>query len=54
MKAFGLDYETLRRVNPKLITSSTRLMGQTAAIDVRGRWQPGRRNCGLLRDHRLA
>ncbi len=34
MKAFGLDYETLRRVNPKLIMLSTCLMGQTGPLSM--------------------
>jgi crotonobetainyl-CoA:carnitine CoA-transferase CaiB-like acyl-CoA transferase len=32
MKAFGLDYATLRGVNPKLIMLSTCLMGQTGPL----------------------
>jgi crotonobetainyl-CoA:carnitine CoA-transferase CaiB-like acyl-CoA transferase len=32
MKAFGLDYETLRAVNPDLIMLSTCLMGQTGPL----------------------
>ena len=32
MKAFGLDYETLREVNPNLIMLSTCLMGQTGPL----------------------
>ncbi len=32
MKAFGLDYETLRQVNPKIIMLSTCLMGQTGPL----------------------
>jgi len=32
MKAFDLDYETLRQVNPKIIMLSTCLMGQTGPL----------------------
>ena len=32
MKAFGLDYETLRGINPSLIMLSTCLMGQTGPL----------------------
>ncbi len=33
MKAWGLDYETLRQVNPRLIMVSTCLMGQTGPLN---------------------
>ena len=55
MRRWGLDYESLREVQPDLVMLSSCLMGQTGPLrDLRRLRQHGRGHLRLLRHHRLA